>query len=136
MKAELKKLFLLCIVSLTFSPVVYANQIVQEQINGKEGQTIYHVQYDYDAISQLLGINRHVYEKNWENGFSIAEMADKLWIERQVIEAYFMDFHYQEMKKWRAKGALSEEDYFELLYTLKDDITTFIERNPNRQWLR
>ena len=133
MKLELKKLFLLCTLSLSFSPVVYANQIVQEQVNGKEGQIIYHFQYDYDAISQLLGINRHVYDKNWENGFSIAEMADKLWIERQLVEEYFMSFHFQEMQNWRAQGSLSEEDYFELVYTLKDDITAFIDRNPNRE---
>ena len=88
MKSEFKKLFLLCTLSLTFSPVVYANQIVQEQVNGKEGQVIYHFQYDYDAISQLLGINRHVYDKNWENRFSRAEMADKLWIERQLIRRF------------------------------------------------
>ncbi|MFJ7732644.1 hypothetical protein ACIQXF_12185 [Lysinibacillus sp. NPDC097231] len=44
-----------------------------------------------------------------------------------------MEFHYQEMQKWREKGAMSEHQYFTLVYDLKDEITDFIERNPNKE---
>lgn len=133
LKSQLKRLFLLCTLSLTFSPIVYAEKSFQEQVHGEDGQVVYHFQYDYDEICKLLGINRHVFDRNWNNGFSIAEMADKLWIERRVIEEYFATFHYQEMQKWREKGTLSEDQYFTLVYRLKEDIVTFIERNPNKE---
>ena len=60
-------------------------------------------------------------------------MADKVGLERREIISYFVTFHYQEMQKWREKGAMNEHQYFTLVYDLKDEITDFIERNPNKQ---
>lgn len=91
------------------------------------------MKYDYNAICQVLGITQEVYDQYWKEGLSIVEMADKVGIERREIISYFVIFHYQEMQKWREKGAMNEHQYFTLVFDLKNEITDFIERNPNKQ---
>ena len=114
---------------LVLSPVVQAGNYNPES---QEGKLVYHVKYDYDAISTLLGMSRDEYEQYWEEGFSIADMAKKQGISSWDIEGYFYDFHYNEMQKWRNKGPLTEKHYFHLVYRLADEIEEFIERNPNK----
>ncbi|QDQ02668.1 hypothetical protein FOH38_20645 [Lysinibacillus fusiformis] len=128
----MKRLFLLSIFMLSFSSITYANNVIQEHANGQEGQLVYHIKYNYDAIYKLLGIDQKIYEQYWENGLSIAEMAEKQGIVRHDLEAHFVAFHYQEMQKWREKGAMNEHHYFDMVYRLKEEITEFIDRNPNR----
>ena len=133
MKAPFKKIFLTSILIMSFTPIGYANNVIQQHANGDEGQLVYHVKYDYDAICKVLGITQEVYDQYWKEGLSIVDMAKKEGIERREIESYFITFHYQEMQKWRKKGAMNERHYFHLVYELKDEITDFIERNPNKE---
>ncbi|KOP80267.1 hypothetical protein AMS59_02395 [Lysinibacillus sp. FJAT-14745] len=133
MKAPFKKIFLTSILIMSFTPIGYANNVIQQHANGEEGQLIYHVKYDYDAICKVLGITQKVYDQYWKEGLSIVDMAKKEGIERREIESYFIAFHYQEMQKWRKKGAMNEHHYFNLVYELKDQIKDFIERNPNKE---
>ncbi len=81
----------------------------------------------------MLKVSQKEYEQYWEEGLSIAEMAKKQGISRRDLEGYFISLHYKELQKWRKKGALSEENYFELVYRLKEhDIEWFINnRKPN-----
>lgn len=132
MKLFFRRLLLLFIITFSVSSVAHAEQVNQEQDGTNDGIVIYHVKYDYNAISKFLGISRNDYEKNWNEGLSIADMAEKQGISRKDIEGYFYNFHYKEMQKWRAKGVLTEERYFHLVYKLADEIEDFISRNPNR----
>ena len=127
-----KGLLLIITLTLTSSIVVHAENNEQEHGESEEGIVVYHVKYDYGAISTLLGMSRDEYEQNWKDGFSIADMAKKQGISRRDIEGYFYDFHFKEMQKWRIKGPLTERHYFHLVYMLADDIEEFIDRNPNR----
>ncbi|AVK85465.1 hypothetical protein C3943_19020 [Lysinibacillus sp. B2A1] len=132
MKIVVKNLMLISILLMSFAPVGYANNVIQQHANGEEGQVVYHVKYDYNAICKVLGITQEVYDQYWKEGLSIVDMADKVGIERREIISYFVTFHYQEMQKWRDKGDMNEHHYFTLVYDLKDEITDFIERNPNK----
>ncbi len=132
MKSVFKGLLLFFTIALTCSLVVHAEKNEQEQGDSDEGTVVYHVKYDYDAISTLLGISRDEYEQYWKDGFSIADIAKKQGISRRDIEGYFYNFHYKEMQKWRIKGPLTEKHYFHLVYNLADEIEEFIDRNPNR----
>ncbi|EON70617.1 hypothetical protein [Lysinibacillus sphaericus] len=125
-------LLLLTVIIFSFSSIVHADKNEQEESNNDEGTLVYHVKYDYNAISNFLGISREEYEKNWLEGLSIAEMAEKQGIERWDVEGYFYNFHYEEMQKWRKKGVMTEKHYFHLVYRLANDIEEFIDRNPNR----
>lgn len=118
------------IVSFSFVGHTENNNDTKEEKN--EGTVVYHIKYDYNEICELLTIRRDEYNQNWKNGLSIAEMAEKNGIERKKVVEYFLKFHYDEMQKWRQKGAMSEFDYFDLVYRLADEITWFIDRNPNR----
>ncbi|MDD1505202.1 hypothetical protein PVA17_21000 [Lysinibacillus sp. CNPSo 3705] len=133
MKASFKKLILTSLLIMSFTPICYANNVIQQHANGEDGQLVYHVKYDYAAICKVLGITQDVYDQYWKEGLSIVDMAKKEGIERREIESYFITFHYQEMQKWRKKGAMNERHYFNLVYDLKDDIKEFIERNPNKE---
>ncbi|MFJ8090872.1 hypothetical protein [Lysinibacillus sp. Ag94] len=133
MKAPFKKIVLTSLLIMSFTPICYANNVIQQHANGEDGQLVYHVKYDYAAICKVLGITQDVYDQYWKEGLSIVDMAKKEGIERREIESYFITFHYQEMQKWRKKGAMNERHYFNLVYDLKDDITEFIERNPNKE---
>ncbi|MFJ3390718.1 hypothetical protein [Lysinibacillus sp. NPDC086135] len=108
MKAPFKKIFLTSLLIMSFKPICYANNVIQQHANGEDGQLVYHVKYDYDAICKVLGIAQDVYDQYWKEGLSIVDMAKKEGIERQEIESYFITFHYQEMQKWRKKGAMNE----------------------------
>ncbi|MGG0657246.1 hypothetical protein [Rummeliibacillus pycnus] len=132
MKLILRRLLLLFIITFSVSSVAYAEQVNQKQGGTSEGIVVYHVKYDYNAISKFLGISRKDYEKNWNEGLSIADMAEKQGMSRKDIEGYFYNFHYKEMQKWRAKGVLTEKHYFHLVYNLTAEIEDFINRNPNR----
>ena len=127
-----KGLILAFTLIVTFSLVGYAENNKDEKGEDNEGTVVYHIKYDYNEICELLTISRDEYNQNWKNGLSIAEMAEKNGIERQEVVEYFLKFHYDEMQKWRQKGAMSEFDYFDLVYRLADEITWFIDRNPNR----
>ena len=126
LKSGLKRVLLLSVACLIFSSVVQAENPNQE------GKVVYQFQYDYDAIYNLLNMDGKEYEKYWNKGLSIAEMAEKQGVSRRDLISYFVGFHYKEMQKWRKKGALSENDYFELVYILQSDIEEFIDRNPNK----
>ena len=133
MKAPVKKIFLTSILMMSFTPIGYANNVIQQHANGEEGQLVYHVKYDYDAICKVLGITQDVYDQYWKEGLSIVDMAKREGIDQREIINYFVTFHYQEMQKWRKKGAMNEHHYFNLVYELKDEVTEFIERNPNKE---
>lgn len=62
MKVTFKKLFLTSIFMMSFTPIGYANNVIQQHANGEEGQVVYHVKYDYDAICKVLGITQEVYD--------------------------------------------------------------------------
>ena len=126
-----KGLLLFFTILLTISSVVYAGNNETEQGEIEEGIVMYHIKYDYDVISNFLGMSRDEYEKYWKEGLSIAEMAKKQGIARWDLEGFFVSLHYKEMQKWRTKGSLTEECYFDLVYRLADDIQDFIDRNPN-----
>ncbi|MDW7617706.1 hypothetical protein SC499_24295 [Peribacillus simplex] len=128
LKVTLKRVLLLSAVFLTFSQSVQA-----EENNNQEGKVIYQLHYDYEPIYNLLKVNKKEYDQYWKEGLSIAEMAKKQGISRRDVEGYFISLHYKEMQKWRKKGALSEFDYFDLVYRLKEhEIEEFINnRNPN-----
>lgn len=133
MKSPFKKIFLTSILMMSFTPIGYANNVIQQHVNGEEGQLVYQVKYDYDAICKVLGITQERYDQYWKEGLSIVDMAKKEGIERREVVSYFVTFHDQEMQKWRKKGAMNERHYFHLVYELKDEITEFIERNPNKE---
>ena len=126
LKSGLKRVLLLSVACLIFSSVVQAENPNQE------GKVVYQFQYDYDAIYNLLNMDGKEYEKYWNKGLSIAEMTGKQGVSRRDVISYFVGFHYDEMQKWRKKGALSEKDYFHLVYMLQGDIMEFIDRNPNK----
>jgi hypothetical protein len=127
LKVTLNRVLLLSAVFLTFSQSVQA-----EENNNQEGKVIYQLHYDYEPIYNLLKVNKKEYDQYWKEGLSIAEMAKKQGIPRRDVEGYFISLHYKEMQKWRKKGALSEFDYFDLVYRLKEhEIEEFIDRNPN-----
>lgn len=127
-KLTLKRVILLCTVFLIFSQSVQA-----EENNNQEGKVIYQLHYDYEPIYNLLKVNKKEYDQYWKEGLSIAEMAKKQGISRRDVEGYFISLNYKEMQKWRKKGSLSEESYFDLVYRLKEDIEEFINnRNPNK----
>ncbi|MFE4243884.1 hypothetical protein [Peribacillus butanolivorans] len=128
LKETLKKVLLLCAVFITFSQSVQA-----EENHEQEGKVVYQIHYDYEPIYNLLKVSQKEYEQYWEEGLSIAEMAKKQGISRRDLEGYFISLHYKEMQKWRKKGSLSEENYFDLVYRLKEhDIEWFINnRKPN-----
>ncbi|MGG0413436.1 hypothetical protein [Peribacillus simplex] len=128
LKVTLKKVLLLCAVFITFSESVQA-----EEVHNQEGKVVYQIHYDYEPIYNLLKVSQKEYEQYWEEGLSIAEMAKKQGISRRDLEGYFISLHYKEMQKWRKKGSLSEENYFNLVYRLKEhDIEWFINnRKPN-----
>ncbi|MGG0411999.1 hypothetical protein [Peribacillus simplex] len=127
LKVTLKRVLLLSAVFLTFSQSVQA-----EENNNQEGKVIYQLHYDYEPIYNLLKVNKKEYDQYWKEGLSIADMAKKQGISRRDVEGYFISLHYKEMQKWRKKGALSEFDYFDLVYRLKEhEIEKFIDRNPN-----
>ncbi|MEN1969671.1 hypothetical protein WMZ97_16535 [Lentibacillus sp. N15] len=128
-KIGLKILILLIFFCLALSPVVKAEK---QNPESQDGKMVYQIHYDYDAIYALLGIDGKEYNRYWKKGLSIAEMAEKQGVSRRDLEGYFADYHYREMQKWKEKGTLSEEDYFQLVYTLKADIAEFINRNPNK----
>ncbi|WP_391117111.1 hypothetical protein [Psychrobacillus sp. L3] len=130
LKSVFKGVLLFFTIALTCSLVVQAEKKEQGEI--EEGTEVYHVKYNYDAISNFLGMSLKAYEQDWKEGLSIADMAKKQGISRRDIEGYFYSFHYNEMQKWRAKGVLSEKHYFHLVYMLADEIEEFIDRNPNR----
>lgn len=132
MKIVFKGFFLLLTLVLSISTVVHAEENKQEKEESNVGTVIYHVKYDYDAICNFLGMSMEEYNRNWNEGLSISEMAKKKGIERREVEGYFYNFHYEEMQKWRKKGVLTEKHYFDLVYRLSDDIEEFIDRNPNR----
>jgi hypothetical protein len=55
-------------------------------------------------------------------------MAKKQGIPRRDLESSLVSLRYKEMQKWRTKGSLSEEDYFDHVYRLKaDKIEEFIQ---------
>ncbi|MGR7909876.1 hypothetical protein ACU64V_10730 [Lysinibacillus capsici] len=95
---------LLFIVVFSFSSTVCAEE-------NKEGILVYHVKYDYEAISKFLGMTVQEYDQEWRKGLSIAEMAEKKGIARRDVEGYFYQFHYEEMQKWR-KGCHDGETLF------------------------
>ena len=76
---------------------------------------MYHVKYNYDAICKVLGITQEVYDQYWKEGLSIVDMAKREGIDQREIINYFVKFHYQEMQKWRKKGAMNEHYYFDLV---------------------
>ncbi|ETT80582.1 hypothetical protein MKZ08_12990 [Viridibacillus sp. FSL R5-0477] len=130
-KSIFRGVLLLFTITLMCSLVVHAEK--NEQGESDKGTVIYHIKYDYDAISNFLGMSRDEYEQCWKEGFSIADMGKKQGISRRDITSYFVSLHYNEMQKWRSKGALSEEQYFDLVYRLADEVEDFIDRNPNRK---
>jgi len=132
LKSIFKGLLLFVTLALFFSLVVHAEKNEQEQGKSDEGTLVYHVKYDYDAISKFLGISLDEYEKYWKKGLSIADMAKKQGVSRHDVVGYFYDFHYKEMQKWRVEGPMTEKDYFHLVFMLSDEIDEFIDRNPNR----
>ncbi|MFJ7756376.1 hypothetical protein ACQKGI_23540 [Peribacillus muralis] len=128
-KLTLKRVIFLCTVFLIISQSVQA-----EENHEQEGKVVYQIHYDYEPIYNLLKVSQKEYEQYWEEGLSIAEMAKKQGISSRDLESYFISLHYKEMQNWRKKGALSEENYFDLVYRLKEhDIEWFINnRNPNK----
>lgn len=127
-----KGLILVFTFIVTFSLIGHAESNQDKKEEDNDGTVVYHIKYDYNEICELLTISRDEYNLNWKNGLSIAEMAEKNDIARIDVVEYFTTFHYEEMQKWRQKGAMSEFDYFDLVYRLADEITWFIDRNPNR----
>ncbi|WDU81577.1 hypothetical protein [Lysinibacillus sp. G01H] len=86
MKNANKVYVLLFIVVFSFSTAVYAE-------NNKEGILVYHVKYDYEAISKFWGMTVREYDQEWGKSLSIAEMAEKKGIARRDVEGYFYQFH-------------------------------------------
>ncbi|MGW6384544.1 hypothetical protein [Peribacillus butanolivorans] len=126
LKVTLKSVLLLFAIYLTLSQSVQG-----EEVHNQEGKVVYQVHYDYEPIYNLLKVNQKEYDQYWEEGLSIAEMAKEKGIPKRELESYFVSLHYKEMQKWRTKGSLSEDSYFDLVYRLKDEIEEFIDRNPN-----
>jgi len=79
MKNANKVYVLLFIVVFSFSSTVYAEE-------NKEGILVYHVKYDYEAISKFLGMTVQEYDQEWRKGLSIAEMAEKKGSARRDVE--------------------------------------------------
>lgn len=86
MKNGNKVYMLLFIVVFLFSTTVYAEE-------NKEGILVYHVKYDYEAISKFWGMTVREYDQEWGKSLSIAEMAEKKGIARRDVEGYFYQFH-------------------------------------------
>jgi hypothetical protein len=131
LKTVIKALLLFYSLSLTFPLIVHAEKNYPNQDKINEGIVIYHIKYDYEDISNFLRMSLDEYNHYWKKGFSIDEMAKKQGISRRDLEGYFVSLHYNEMQKWRIKGPLTEEQYFDLVYRLADEIEEFIDRNPN-----
>ncbi|WP_155592243.1 hypothetical protein [Lysinibacillus cavernae] len=132
MKYVFKGILMFFTLTLFFSLVVHAEKNEQKQGESDEGTVVYHVKYDYDALSNFLGISLVEYREYWKKGLSIADMAKKQGISRHELIGYFCAFHYREMQKWRGEGPMTEKDYFDLVFRLSDEIDEFIDRNPNR----
>ena len=127
LKITLKKVLLLSAVFLTFSQSVLA-----EEVHNQEGKVVYQIHYDYEPIYTLLKVNQKEFDQYRKEGLSIAEMAKKQGVSRRDLEGYFVSLHYKEMQKWRTKGILSEENYFDLVYRLREgEIEEFINSKPN-----
>lgn len=86
MKNGNKVYMLLFIVVFLFFTTVYAEE-------NKEGILVYHVKYDYEAISKFWGMTVQEYDQEWGKSLSIAEMAEKKGIARRDVEGYFYQFH-------------------------------------------
>ncbi|MFJ7941093.1 hypothetical protein ACIQYG_21760 [Peribacillus sp. NPDC096622] len=127
LKVTLKKVLFLSAVFLTFSQSVLA-----EEVHNQEGKVVYQIHYDYEPIYTLLKVNQKEFDQYRKEGLSIAEMAKKQGVSRRDLEGYFVSLHYKEMQKWRTKGILSEENYFDLVYRLREgEIEEFINSKPN-----
>jgi len=61
---------LLFIVVFSFSTTVYAEE-------NKEGNLIYHVKYDYEAISKFLGMTVQEYDQEWGKVFDSRDDGEK-----------------------------------------------------------
>ncbi|MGE7934413.1 hypothetical protein [Viridibacillus arvi] len=131
LKSVFKGVLLFFTIALSCSIVVNAEK--QEQGEKDNGTVVYHIKYDYDAISNFLGMSRDEYEQHWKEGLSIADMGKMQGISRRDIEGYFVSLHYRELQKWRTKGVLLEKHYFDIVYRLAVEVEDFIDRNPNRK---
>lgn len=126
---KILSLFLISI-GLYFPEMAQAEDDHLDDIATSEGEVVYQFQYNYDEIYKLLGITAKEYEEYWKQGLSIAEMAEKQGIAREELYEYFVTFHYNEMEKWKSKGKLVGQLYFNQVYILKEEIVDFIDRNP------
>ena len=122
---RLISLFTLCLV-FTFHTPIHASP-------KNEGKVIYHISYNHSEIYKLLKVTEKQYNENWHRGMTLIEIGKENGVSYREVEGYFYSFHYQEMEKWRKKGDLNEEDYFDLVYRLKDDIHKMITENPNKR---
>ncbi|MGE7602615.1 hypothetical protein ACQKL5_08900 [Peribacillus sp. NPDC097675] len=87
--------------------ITFSQSVQAEENPEQKGKVVYQIHYDYEPIYNLLKVSQKEYKQYWEEGLPIAEM----------------------------KGSLSEENYFDLVYRLKEhDIEWFINnRKPNNQ---
>ncbi len=93
----------------------------------------YSLKYNYGEIYELLKLTEQEYDAYWKEGLSIAEMAKKQGIDREILMEYFVTFHHKVLKEWVIRDNVPEHLYFTQVYRLKDEINEFIDRNPNKQ---
>ncbi|WP_431026830.1 hypothetical protein [Lysinibacillus sp. LZ02] len=93
----------------------------------------YSLKYNYEEIYELLNLTEQEYDAYWKEGLSIAEMAKKQGIDREILMEYFVTFHHNVLKEWLVRDNVPERLYFTQVYRLKDEINDFIDRNPNKQ---
>ncbi|MFJ6211008.1 hypothetical protein [Lysinibacillus sp. NPDC092081] len=132
MKLLIKTVLSLFLISIcSNSPkIAQAKDSHLDEIATSEGEVVYQFQYKYDEIYKLLGLTAKEYDVYWKKGLSIAEMAEKQGIGREKLYEYFVTLHYNEMEKWKSKGILVGHLYFTQVYTLKEEIDDFLDRNP------
>lgn len=130
MKLLLKTALFLFLISICLNSPQFAQAEHLDDIATSEGEVVYQFQYKYDEIYKLLGLTAKEYDVYWKKGLSIADMAEKQGIGREKLYEYFVTFHYNEMEKWKSKGILVGHLYFTQVYTLKEEIDDFIDRNP------
>ncbi|TYR81649.1 hypothetical protein FZC66_07395 [Priestia megaterium] len=89
--------------------------------------------YNYTELQQFLNMSKAEFKKEWHDGKTIAQMAEKRKIDEQQLLLYLADEQFKQLDSALKEGEIDKPFYYDYTMTLmRDNILSFIHTNAHK----
>ncbi|WP_078411065.1 hypothetical protein [Priestia abyssalis] len=97
------------------------------------GETESTIDYDHEHLYVFLEMTQQEYDSLWQEGKSMAEIAESKGVSEQELLRYLLDKEVEAMRSALNSGELSHVQYIQNILRLKETLLHKIHGNPHQE---